>query len=128
MQAVNNRLDPVMDRILFVKSKTITEQAEQAQTAQNALGFSLLFSGVRCVLQYVVLPFVLPVIGIAADVTIPLLLAINVLAMISVIFSLRRFWQIRYTHRWTYLIVAVAALTLLTVFLWLDVQALYAAG
>jgi hypothetical protein len=111
-----------------VKAKSEVEQADQAQTAQNALGFSLLFSGVRCVLQYAVLPFVLPIVGIAADVTVPLLLAINVLAMVSVVFSLRRFWKIRYAHRWTYLIVAVAALTLLTVFLWLDIRALYLAG
>ena len=137
MQAFPAALDRMMERILFVNpvpeaipatdaAPDNPQMTQDAQTAQNALSFSLLFSGVRCVLQYAVLPFLLPVIGIAADAAVPLLLAINVLAIVSIVFSLRRFWRIRYAHRWTYLGVAMAALVLLTVFLWMDILALSA--
>jgi uncharacterized membrane protein len=131
MQAMPT-LDRMMERILFV-SPQVDEPVsdtpdENARSAQNALSFSLLFSGVRCVLQYAVLPFILPIIGIAADAAIPLLLIINVAAIVSIVFSLRRFWRIRYAHRWTYLVVATVGLTLLTVFLWMDVQALHTLG
>lgn len=97
---------------------------EEARSAQNAMGASLLFSGIRCTLQYAILPFVLPVIGVATDAAVPLLLALNVVAMISIVFSLRRFWAIGYKYRWQYLFVAVVALGLLTVFLIMDVQAI----
>ncbi|MFN8448531.1 MAG: hypothetical protein U0521_08055 [Anaerolineae bacterium] len=45
----------------------------------------------RCTLQYVVLPFVLPIFGIAGEVAVPFLLVINVLAIISILYSVRRF-------------------------------------
>jgi hypothetical protein len=125
MQFTAQRFDPLMDRILFVNPIIVTEDGAET-SAQNALTFSFMFSGVRCIFQYAILPFILPVIGIAADATVPILLVINILAMVSIIFSLRRFWTIRYTHRWQYLFAAIVALILLTAFLWLDISALNA--
>ena len=125
MQFTAKRFDPIMDRILLVTPVIITEDGAET-SAQNALTFSFMFSGVRCIFQYAILPFILPVIGIAADVAVPILLVINILAMVSVVFSLRRFWQIRYVHRWQYLFVAIVALILLTAFVWLDISALNA--
>lgn len=97
-----------------------------AQTAERAFGFSLLFSGIRCILQYVILPFVLPLIGVTSDVAVPISLAINVVAIGLILYSVRRFWQIGYRYRWHYLPVAVVALILLVSFIILDLQALSA--
>lgn len=124
MQASLERLDPVMDRILFVSSQPALNHDQEARTAENILSFPLLFSGVRCVIQYAVLPFLLPAIGIATNAGVAILLVINIAAMISVVFSLRRFWKIRYSHRWAYFFVATFALGLLTLFLYLDLRAL----
>ena len=88
-----------------------------AERAQNAFKFSLVFSGVRCILQYAILPFVLPAFGIAADAAVPLLLVINVLAILSVLYSLRRFWQINYRYKWQYLAISLVTLTLLASFI-----------
>lgn len=114
----------MMERILFIDPETVTPPTEQERTGENALGLSLMFSGIRCVLQYAVLPFVLPFIGVATDVAIPILLVINVLAMVSIVFSLRRFWRVRYAHRWAYFFVAMVALGLLTAFMLMDLDAL----
>lgn len=126
--------DQIMRRILFLppmqemtmdaSSSNIADNTrtdDYQQGAENALKFSLVFSGVRCLLQYALLPFVLPVIGVATDATIPLMLAINVIAMISIVFSLRRFWAIGYQHRWQYLGVAIFAFILLTAFMVMDI-------
>jgi hypothetical protein len=59
---------------------------------------------------------------------VPILFLLNISAMVSIVFSLRRFWRIRYAHRWWYFVVATVALMLLTVFLWLDINALNALG
>lgn len=123
-----SRADTLMTRLLLVKPAT--EYAPSAtgagRSAENALTFSLLFSGARCLLQYVLLPFLLPIAGIAADAAVPILLLINVLAMVSIFFSLRRFWTILYAHRWRYLVVAATALVLLAAFTIYDLAQLAA--
>lgn len=116
----SHRADDLMRRLLWVKPQA--DNDEVGQSAERTLGLSLLFSGVRCILQYAVLPFVLPLVGIAADAATPFLLLLTFLAMISIFFSLRRFWQINYTHRWQYLGVAVGALLLLVAFTLYDLN------
>ncbi|MCC6804127.1 MAG: hypothetical protein IT319_14700 [Anaerolineae bacterium] len=88
-----------------------------AERAQNAMKFSLIFSGVRCTLQYVVLPVVLPIFGIAGAVAVPFLLVINVLAIVSILYSVRRFWQINYKYKWHYLGFSVVMLVILASFI-----------
>lgn len=126
-----SRADDLMTRLLFVRSggaaAVVEDEAAASRGAENALTLSLMFSGARCLLQYALLPFLLPVVGIAADATVPILLLINILAMVSIFFSLRRFWTIGYAHRWRYLIVAAAALVLLVAFTVYDVLKLGAA-
>ncbi len=120
-----SRADNIMTRLLFINTggHTANEKSyeEQSRQAENALTLSLMFSGVRCLLQYALLPFLLPIIGVAADATVPILLGINVVAMVSIFFSLRRFWAIGYDRRWQYLVVAVVALTLLVAFTAYDI-------
>ena len=120
-----SRADNVMTRLLLIRAgaglAAQTNEAALKRGAENALTLSLMFSGARCLLQYALLPFLLPVIGIAADATVPILLLINLAAMVSIYFSLRRFWTIGYAHRWRYLVVALAALVLLVAFTVYDI-------
>lgn len=126
-----SRADGFMSRLLLIdqRSRIAIPSDETAQTrrAENALTISLLFSGLRCILQYVLLPFLLPIIGVAADATVPILLLINLIAIASIFLSLRRFWTIGYKHRWSYLVVALAALTLLVAFTAYDIAMLQTA-
>ncbi len=128
MNSEASRADSVMSRLLFLPAAGGGAQttADAARGAENALTASLLFSGARCLLQYVLLPFLLPIVGIAADATVPILLLINLIAMASIFFSLRRFWAVGYAHRWRYLVVAAAALTLLIAFTIYDILKLQA--
>lgn len=112
-----------MRRILLIKPQPVdVDSVPAAESAERALSLSLMFSGVRCILQYAILPFVLPLIGIATDAARPLLLALTLMAVVSIFFSLRRFWQIGYERRWQYLMVAVAALVVLVAFIVFDLQ------
>ena len=122
---MNSRADSIMSRLLFV-SPSADLTASQTRRAENALTLSLMFSGLRCILQYVLLPFLLPIVGVAADAAVPVLLLINLIAMASIFFSLRRFWTIGYKHRWGYLAVALTALTLLLAFTLHDLMKLQA--
>ena len=120
-------LDRAIARLLFVRPQERREDVEEstvAKTANRAFGFSLVFSGVRCILQYAVLPFILPIIGIAGDFAIHISLVISVAAILSLIFSVRRFWAIDYSYKWQYLFVAGPAMIILVAFLYLDLQAI----
>ncbi len=123
-----SRADGFMSRLLLIDQQgrisAPSDEAGQTRRAENALTISLLFSGLRCILQYVLLPFLLPIIGVAADATVPILLLINLIAIVSIFLSLRRFWTIAYKHRWSYLLVALAALTLLIAFTAYDIAQL----
>lgn len=124
-----SRADHLMSRILLIDTSAAEtlDYQQQSRQAENALTLSLMFSGVRCLLQYALLPFLLPIVGIAADATIPILLGINVIAIVSIFFSLRRFWKIGYDRRWQYLVVALVALSLLIAFTVYDVMTLQVA-
>jgi hypothetical protein len=73
-----------------------------ATDAQKAFQTSLLVATVRCTLMYVVLPFVLPVIGLASDVGPWIGLAISVVAIVAIVMSIRRFWRADHSKRWHY--------------------------
>ena len=120
-----SRLDQFIGRLLFVKPQPLSSESaveRDESEAQRAFKFSLIFTGIRCLLQYIVLPFILPVIGIASSTALPLLLLINVFAIISMLFSVRRFWQINYQYKWQYLLMALVILTALTAFIGLDIS------
>ena len=119
---MQSQLDHLIGRLLFVKAPSTSVSGEN--DARRAFNFSLIFTGVRCILQYIVLPFILPVIGIAADTALPILLVINVLAIISMFYSVRRFWQINYEYKWQYLLFALFILVLLVAFIALDLSRL----
>lgn len=123
---MNSRADSIMSRLLFVSPAVDVSSDRQTRRAENALTLSLMFSGLRCILQYALLPFLLPIVGVAADAAVPILLLINLIAMASIFFSLRRFWTIGYKHRWGYLAVALTALTLLLAFTLYDLMKLQA--
>ena len=123
-----SRADNLMARLLLVNNGATVVARDNTEAvkrgAENALTLSLMFSGARCILQYALLPFLLPIVGIAAEATLPILLLINLVAMVSIFFSLRRFWTIGYAHRWRYLVVAAAALVLLVAFTVYDISKL----
>jgi hypothetical protein len=85
------------------------------------MGYSLAFSAVRCILQYAILPFVLPLIGVAASWALGLTMLVNIAAIVAIVASVRRMWQIQYSHRWRYMMLAVPAFILLVSFLALDI-------
>jgi hypothetical protein len=115
----------VIGRLLFVDVAPTAAQGERPNAdgrGERAFGFSLVFSGIRCILQYAILPFVLPILGVTMDAAAPISLTINLVAIVLIIYSLRRFWKIGYRHRLRYLPVAVTALVLLTAFIVLDIH------
>lgn len=95
------------------QSATTTEAS-----ARSALERSLLISMVRCLLTYVILPFVAPAVGATAGVTPVVGVVVGLVAIVFNLASIRRFWRADHRYRWHYTALAVTVISLL---LWLVV-------
>ena len=119
------QLDRLIGRVLLVPEPApVASSATTDSTGERAFGFSLVFSGIRCILQYAILPFVLPLVGVASDAAVPITMVLSLVAILSMIASLRRFWRIDYKYKWQYLALAIPMLGILIGFLVLDFQSL----
>ena len=98
--AERSAADRFMRRLLRLPEGTTSTAAE----ARSAFQKSLAFTTCRCLLMYIVFPFVLPAEGIARGVGPVIGIAIGVLAMVSIVYSIRRFWRADHSKRWHYTI------------------------
>lgn len=80
---------------------TTTSEAHAAAAesdAQNGFSKSIMISGVRCLLTYVLLPFVAPFLHLADSIGPTVGLVVGAVAIAANVFSIRRFWAA--DHRW----------------------------
>ncbi|MEY2957999.1 MAG: hypothetical protein RLZZ01_567 [Actinomycetota bacterium] len=90
--------DRAMRRLLRLdESRTAT-----AADARKAFQTSVMVAAVRCLIMYILLPFVVPAIGLAAGVGPWIGLPIAVAAIVAVTMSIRRFWRADHSKRWHY--------------------------
>jgi hypothetical protein len=68
---------------------------------------SVVISGLRCVLTYLLLPYATPMLGLAGAVGPGLGLALGAVALVANWFTIRRFWRAR--HRWRWLVTGVSS-------------------
>jgi heme O synthase-like polyprenyltransferase len=86
-----------------------------ADQARKAFQTSIAVATVRCLLMYIVFPFVLPLIGIAKGVGPWIGLVISVLAIVCITMSIRRFWRADHSKRWHYTIFGIVIIGFLIV-------------
>ena len=98
----NSSADRFMRRLLRLPEGKTSTAAE----ARSAFQKSIVITACRCVVMYLVLPFVLPIVGVASGVGPAIGLAIGVLAIIAIIYSIRRFWRADHPKRWHYTVFA----------------------
>jgi hypothetical protein len=92
--------DRFMRRLLRLPEQRTSTAAE----ARSAFQKSLVISAARCIFMYILFPFVLPAIGVARGVGPWIGLAIGALAVVSITYSIRRFWRADHSKRWHYTI------------------------
>src|SRR5690606_4155009 len=121
--------DPMTERATAADPGTATVPTETGAAstevqANRAFTTSMLVSGIRCNVPYLVLTIVAPLVGIATSVGPVLGLVIGAVALVSNAVSIRRFWRAR--HRWRVPVTwAHAAVIVLITFLMVgDVRAL----
>ena len=89
--------------------------------ARKSFQTSILVATFRCLLMYIVFPFVLPTLGIARGVGPAIGLAISIAAIAAIIMSVRRFWRADHSKRWYYTVLGAIVVAFLLVLVVSDI-------
>lgn len=103
--------DRWMRRILGVRGVDLRSGA----VAHHTFRISVLVSAVRCVITYVAVPVLVPILSLSGSVAAPIGLALCAVAAVTGVISLRRFWRADHAHRWTYTAFITTVFAILTV-------------
>jgi hypothetical protein len=93
-----------------------------AADAHRAFQTSLMVATVRCLLMYVVFPFVLPAVGWSAGVGPLIGLPISAAAIVAIVMSIRRFWRADHSKRWHYTILGTTVIGFMIVLIVRDLS------
>lgn len=113
--------DVLARRLLF-----LSPDAPQVSlfAAQSAFSKSIAISATRCLITYVLLPILRPVIDLSGGVGPMLGLTVGLVSMVAIAFAVRRFFAADHKWRWHYSAVGSAIFVLLIVQAGFDVRAL----
>jgi hypothetical protein len=83
--------------------------------AQQAFSRSVWISAARCLLTYIVLPILGPIVGFSGRVGPVLGLTVGAVSMVAIVASIRRFFASDHRWRWRYTAIGGSILVLLVV-------------
>lgn len=111
---VRSRADVAMRRLLLVPTgpSRVDEDA-----VHRMFSFSIVLSGLRCLLSYVVFPIATPALGLATGVGPIIGIPIAVLALFFDVVGIRRFWLTDHRWRWAMTAIYAAVMILVSVLL-----------
>lgn len=115
-----------MHRLLRVTDTPATASNDAA--AHRAFRTSVAISGLRCLITYLLVPIVIPLVNVAGVVAAPIGIALCAIAVLSGVTSLRRFWSANHRLKWVYTWFMVAVFVILTIALVADINRLVAAS
>ncbi len=115
---------PAADRFMLRLLRISTTDRSKAAGAHRALRTSMIVSALRCVITYVALPVLAPVVGFAGALATPLGIALSAAALASGTISLRRFWVSDHRGKWMYTAFIAVVFAVIAVTLTIDITKL----
>ncbi len=113
-----SKADQTMRRLLRVPEDRAPIDESETHRIFSA---SIFLSALRCLLSYIVLPFVLPAIGLARGVGPAIGIPIGVLALTFDFLGIRRFWLADHRQRWAFTALYAVVGTMVLVLLVVDI-------
>ena len=98
--------------------------ADSQEGAQRVFSTSILLSAIRCVITYVLLPWVFPLLGLTGAFGPALGVVIGVVAIGFNVWSIQRFWAAKHPWRRAITVINVSMIVLVTILVVLDLRAL----
>lgn len=112
--AINSDTDPTRD----------AAAGNDTPEAERVFSKSVVISGIRCVLSYVIFPFVAPLVGLTANTGAVVGVIIGVVAIVFNVLSIRRFFAADHPYKWWASALNAAVIVLLIVLFFIDSQTL----
>jgi hypothetical protein len=109
-----SRADNVVRRLLRVPERP---EGLTDASAYSSFQRSMVISGIRCTLTYLVFPIILPLLGLAAGVGPIVGIVIGTVAIVCDVFTIRRFFAVDHKWRWWFSGIALSVVVLLFVLL-----------
>lgn len=113
-----NKLEKVVYKVLFIKQ---ISDISDSQT-YNMFSGSMLLSGLRCILSYVVLPFLAPILKLTTTIEPFIGIPIGVIAIIFDYIGIRRFWLSNHRLKWIVSIIYLAVMCLVAILVAQDIR------
>lgn len=104
---------------------TGTEANIEEEQPERVFSQSILISGIRCVLTYVIFPFVFPIVGITSGIGSTIGLIVGSIAILANIFSIRRFWKADHKYKVPVSVLNFGIIVLLVILVILDAGDLF---
>ena len=96
------RSDGVADRLMRRILGVGGPDRRSTAGAHRAFRVSVMVSAVRCLITYVLIPVLVPILSLSGWVAAPIGLALCLLAVVNGVVSVRRFWRADHPQRWMY--------------------------
>lgn len=92
--------------------------------ARRSTTTAIVISGIRCIITYLLIPILVPFVGLLETVAAPLTIVLSLLAIGMGISGVRRFWIADHKARWAYSGFIAVVLVLLVVGIGFDLTTL----
>jgi hypothetical protein len=112
------RAERIVRRCLFVGEARPRSTAD----AQRLFSVAMVISGLRCLLSYIVLPFLAPALGAATGIEPYFGIPISIVALVFDVRGMRRFWIANHRYRWPMTAIYLAVMGLVTALLVSDIH------
>lgn len=96
------RSDAAPDRLMRTLLRVDGLDRSADAGAHRAFRVSVLVSAVRCLITYLAIPILIPLLSLAGWVAAPIGFALCVVAVVNGVISIRRFWVADHPRRWMY--------------------------
>lgn len=110
-----------MRRLLFLGDRV---DHDALLGARRSTRLALIVSGVRCLITYVLVPVLVPLLGLVESVGTPISIALSIVGLVAAVSGLRRFWMADHRLRWAYTAFIAVVVVLLVFGLWSDVASI----
>jgi len=112
--------DRAMRRLLFLP---VDAPKASLLDGQGAFSTSIAISAARCLITYVLLPVLRPLVDLSGGVGPALGLVVGFVSMVAISYSMRRFFAADHKYRWYYAAIGGAIFALLVVQTVVDLRA-----
>ncbi len=113
----NARPDRAMRRLLGVSELN----GRSDQGAHRAFRTAVLVSAIRCLITYLMVPLLVPILSLSGWVAAPIGIGLCIVAVVNGVVAVGRFWFIDHRYRWMYTIFMGIVFVILAIALYTEI-------